>query len=261
MAKPKHATSVPTWPLPDPVKHPLLALKAVLCVYLPLGGPHWLRPPHGFRPLLHVFFFQAYFLSEGYASTDLCVILLGFLLMMNQRAAVSKPIAGGWAHPNRFSKADLEQRPADREVLRRLSTFALFERLHDELRLLLRLLRAAMLAYRLNQEGTQWEACHRAAVVVLLRLAQISAVLRGRGSRSLAQECLRAQARVVWAELFGGKVPVPGAVYKRMQAVQEVKPWGWWKLKRHLAEERAAGHPLPPPVEDFEATWQERLCR
>lgn len=256
--KAKFPTFVPHWSLPDPVKHPLLGLKAILSVYLPLGGPFWLRPPRDFRPLAHLVLFQHYFLSEGYASTDLCFLILGFLVMMVKRAAVGKPIAGGWANPNRFSKADLEQRPADRDALSRQTSYQLFDLLRHELRLLLRLLRAASLAYQRNQEGEEWEACHRAATMVLLRIAQISACLRKRGSRFFAQDCLRWQAKVVWAELFGEHLPVPGATHKHMMPVQ-FKRWGALRLLHHLEEERAAGHPIPPPFVTFEETWQERL--
>jgi hypothetical protein len=254
------ATTVPAQnahvTIPDPKKHPLQALKVVLRLYLVLGGPAHLRLPVGFLPLKYVWFAIEYFTSEGYVSTLLCYLLPGFLGMMDRQQARKKASAGGWEHPNRCTKADLEQEPAKRDALERLTTDALFHRFGEELRLLIRLLRAAQLAYR--RQDDLWETCHQAASIVLLRVAQISAELRKRGSRFLAEECLRAQARAVWDELFAGAPPPAGPLPKRL-CPMTMKPWGPYAITLHLLEEQQKNHPIPAPFVERFPRWAAQL--
>jgi hypothetical protein len=244
--------------LPDPKKQPLLALKTILHIYLPLGGPAWLSAPAGFSPLANVVLYIIYFIAESYVSTMLCFLLLGFLLMIDRQISRKKRAYGGRLFANPFTEADLEQRPADRDALERMTTDALYQRFGDELRLLIRLLRAAQLAFRLAPDGKDWLPRHRAAVVVLLRIAQISAVLRHRGSRFLAEECLRWQARRVWWELFGGAQPPESPLTRRLQPMT-MKPWGPFSITIHLLREQAAGHPIPAPFVERFPRWAEQL--
>jgi hypothetical protein len=241
---------------PDPKKHPLKALKYILRIYLLLGGPAHLRLPARFVPLKHVWFAVEYFLSEGYVSTHLCILIPGYLLMSDRQHARKKACGGGWAHPNRFTKADVAQEPAKREALERMTTDALYHRFGDELRLLIRLLRTAVLAYR--RSDAVWEECHRAASIVLLRIAQISAVLRHRGSRFLAEECLRAQARQVWDELFAGAPPPAGPLPRRL-CPMTMKPWGPYRITLHLLKEQEEGHPITAPFVEHFPRWAAQL--
>ncbi len=253
-------TETPVQPVqvsvPDPLKYPLKALKVILRLYLLLGGPAHLRPPARFVPLKYVWFAVEYFLSEGYVSTLLCYLIPGFLGMADRQQARKKACGGGWAHPNHFSKADLEQEPAKRDALERMSTDALYHRFGDELRLLVRLLRAAQLAYRRHDD--QWETCHKAASIVLLRIAQISAVLRKRGSRFLAEECLRWQARKVWDELFHGAPPPAGPLPRRL-CPMEMKDWGPFQITLHLLEEQQKNRPIPEPFMTHFPIWAAQL--
>jgi hypothetical protein len=258
MATTTQATPLMERPIPDPRKHPLRALKTILRFYLPLGGHARLGLPAGFAPLANVALSIEYFLSEGYVSTLLCCLIPAFLLMMDKQVKRKKAAQGGRVHPNRFTSADLEQHPAKREELRRLGTDTLFHLLGEELRVLVRVLRAAQMAYRCMDDA--WLTRHRAAAIVLLRVAQVSAELRHRGSRFLAEECLRYQARRLWEELFAGR-PAPGPVYKWLKPLpeEEIKRWGVWRMVEHLAEEQAAGRPIPAPCEERLPVWVERL--
>ncbi len=254
-----HATPAQERPMPNPRKHPLLALQYILYRYLALGGPAWLRGPENFRPLLHLFFYQHYFIQEGYVSTLLCVLIPLFLEMMDRQHACKKAVYGGWQHPNRFTPADLNQEPADREALKRLGTDALFRLLKEELRLLFRLLRAAQEAYR--KEFTYengWQPIHKAAMIVLLRVAQISAALRGKGSRFLAEECVRYQARVVWNEQFSRARP-PKAHRHWLEPIKDMPPNGKKSITIHLWKEQAAGRPIPAPFVQRFPKWAKEL--
>jgi hypothetical protein len=246
--------------MPNPRKYPLLALRYVLLGYFPLGGPASLGVPLGFVPLDHLARYASYFLSEGYVSTLMCFLIPLVLIMMDRQLARKKRAYGGRVFANSFSIADLRQEPADRLALRRLGTDALFQRLYGELRLLFRLLRAAQLAYRqpdLTQVG--WKPIHRAAMVVLLRVAQISAALRHKAtSHALAEECVRWQARRVWRELFGGAT-APADERAWVEPLQTFKPHERRRIAHHLLHEQAAGRPLPAPFIERFPVWAKEL--
>jgi hypothetical protein len=244
--------------MPNPVKHPLLALKYVLFGYLPLGGPAWLSVPLDFVPLEHLARYSDYFITEGYVSTLMCFLIPLFLLMIDQQLRRKKRAYGGKWFANYYTPADLEQQPADREALRRLGSDTLFQMLKEELRVLFRLLRAAQVAYRLGPDGAEWQPIHKAAMVVLLRLAQISAALRRKGSHYLAEECFRWQARVVWNELFA-HAPAPEAEREWLEPLKGLEPQDRKRVTLHLWREQAAGRPIPTPfVERFPA-WAEEF--
>ncbi|HEY7125418.1 MAG TPA: hypothetical protein VH540_15800 [Ktedonobacterales bacterium] len=243
--------------VPDPHKYPLRALKTILRTYLRLGGPAWLRLPSDFHPLAHVSFYLCFFITESYVSTLLCFLIPIFLLMTDRQLKRKKRAYGGKLYSNYMTEADLHQQPTDRDALQRLGTDTLFHVLGDELRLLVRLLRAAQQIFRRDPLGEEWHAAHHAAMVVLLRLAQISAVLRHRGSRFLPEECLRWQARKVWDELFAG-AGAPKPVAKWLEPMQ-MKPWGPYRITIHLLHEQAAGRPIPAPFVERFPRWAEQL--
>jgi hypothetical protein len=245
-------------PLPNPHKYPLRALQSILHRYLLFGGPAWLRLPSDFHPLANVAFHIYYFLVESYCSTLLCFLVPMYLLMTDQQIKRKQRVYGGrvFGHLYHFTEADLEQRPADRDVLKRLGTDTLFDLIGDELRLLVRLLRAAQQIFRRAPLSEEWKPAHQAAMVVLLRLAQISAELRHRGSRFLAEECLRWQARKVWNELFA-RIPPPKPARKWLAPMAEIKLWGRHRITVHLLREQAAGRPIPAPFVERFAGWAE----
>jgi hypothetical protein len=118
----------------------------------------------------------------------------------------------------------------------------------EELRLLIRLLLAAQRACWGAPTGTDWQECHQAAAVVLVRVMQICARLRERGSRFLAEECLREQARALWEELFGPGTLIlaPTWVEERLKPLEALKPWGQWRVLEHLQGEQHGGLALSP---------------
>ncbi len=254
------STTPPRSSMPNPRKHPLLALKYVLFGYLPLGGPASLGVPLDFVPLAHLARYASYFLSEGYVSTLMCFLIPLFLLMIDRQLARKQRAYGGRLFANYFTVADLKQEPADRLALRLLGSDALFQMLYKELRLLFRLLRAAQVAYRQGvTTEVGWQPIHRAAMIVLLRVAQISAALRHKAtSHALAEECVRWQARVVWNELFG-HAPAPEGEREWLEPLTTLKRHEQRRIAHHLLHEQAAGRPIPAPfVERFPA-WAEEL--
>jgi hypothetical protein len=237
----------------------LLALKYVLFGYLPLGGPAGLGVPLDFVPLAHLARYAEYFISEGYVSTLMCFLIPMFLLMVDRQLARKKRVYGGKLFANYFTVADLKQEPADREALRRTGTDALFQLLKEELRLLFRLLRAAQVAYR-ERDITEvgWLPIHRAAMIVLLRIAQISAALRHKASTpALPEACVRHQARIVWRELFGG-ANAPEDERKWLEPLT-FKRRERRCIAHHLRWEQEAGRPIPAPFVEHFPLWEKEL--
>jgi hypothetical protein len=254
-----HATPVADPSRPNPLKHPLLALKYVLFGYLPLGGPAWLSVPLDFVPLAHLVRYANYFVQEGYVSTLMCFLIPMFLLMIDRQLARKKRAYGGKLFANYFTVADLKQEPANREALRLQGSDALFHLLKEELRLLFRLLRAAQVAYRLGiTTEVGWQPIHRAAMIVLLRIAQISAALRRKASTSvLPEECVRYQARLVWNEFFGGASAPEGE--REWLEPLEIKPHEQRRIAYHLRHEQVAGRPIPAPFVGRFELWAAEL--
>jgi hypothetical protein len=117
--------------------------------------------------------------------------------------------------------------------------------------------RAAQLMFRRDPLGEAWQPAHHAAMTVLLRLAQISAEMRQRGSRFFPEECLRWQARKVGDELFAG-ASAPDPVAKWLKPMQ-MKPWGPYRITMHLLCEQEAGRPIPTPFVERFPHWAEQL--
>jgi hypothetical protein len=245
--------------MPNPLKHPLLALRYVFFGYLPLGGPPALGIPLDFVPLAHLARYAIYFRSEGYVATLMCFLIPMFLVMMDRQLARKKRAYGGKEFANYFTLADLKQEPANRKALRRLGSDSLFRMLYGELRLLFRLLRAAQLAYRQGATGEMgWQALHRAAMVVLLRIAQISAALRHKATtHALPEECVRWQARRVWNEFFHD-APAPAEEREWLEPIKDMDRDAQQRITMHLLRERKKGRPIVAPfVERFRAWVKE----
>lgn len=245
--------------MPTSRLQPLLALKYVLLGYLPLGGPPSLGVPLDFAPLEHLARYASYFLSEGYVSTLMCHLIPLFLLTTDRQLQRKQRAYGGKLFANPFSIADLKQQPANRLALRLMGSDALFQMLYDELRLLFRLLRAAQMAYRQPSEtGVGWQPIHRAAMIVLLRVAQISAALRRKANtHALPEACVRWQAQRVWNELFGG-ASAPESERKWLKPLP-FKKRERTRIAHHLLHEQAAGRPIPAPFVDLFPKWVEEL--
>ncbi len=242
-------------PAAKPEDHPLLALRLFLRYYITLGSPVWLLPLRWGLALLRYYF--GHFLAESYVSTVLCYVLPGILLVTHDRQRQRKRACGGrrskgsteehW-RINRFAARDLKQEPADVGKLNLLSSHDLCLLLKEELRLLVRLLLAAQRAFWIAPESQEWQARHLAAAIVLVRITQICARLRERGSRFLAEECLREQMRALWEELFGPRTLdlAPTWIAERLQPLENVRPWGKWRALEHLQSEQHGGLTLSP---------------
>jgi hypothetical protein len=190
------------------------------------------------------------------------------LLKMVEQSARHKRACGGWYYANRFKAADLQQEPANDKALRRMGSDALCHLLKRELRLFLRLLRAAQLACWRALEGTEgreppaidWRDIHDAACVVLLRLAQISAALTAKGQHLLAETCLRWEARAVWCELFG-QAPQTEEEQEWLGPPQNTRPCDEERVMYHLLRERKLGRPVAPPVQALYRAWYRQPGR
>jgi hypothetical protein len=230
----------------------LLALKSFLLGFLlwdaPAGTPRpwtsWVFP----RALSYLF------VSEGYVATVLCNVLPGILAKIVVQRLRGKAACGGWKHPNRFTKADIVQTPADLAVLMQMSSAALCELLFVELRALIRLIRETQREYWKQEprwwlrEAWQqaWRARHGALLEVLRRIVHICARLRERANVKFAEQCLRWQLRLVWEDLFGTNVPQTSAVCHWMQPIKltpKQERYILWRLRM----EQAQGH-SPPDI-------------
>ncbi|HEY7126860.1 MAG TPA: hypothetical protein VH540_23180 [Ktedonobacterales bacterium] len=247
------------------VKNGLLALLTFLRGYLFLGAPAGTEPLPTRFPLL-AGIWSGPFLSEGYVSTLLCRVLPGIFAKCIEQLRRHKAACGGWKHPNLFSQQDVQQEAADLDELRRASSAVLCARLFEDLRLLIRLIRATQRHYWKPVKEwperaawlREWYARHRAVVLVLLRIVQICARLRRRGTPWFAAECLRWQLRLVWADLFGPNVPQTSAVCKWIlpQALpDEIEQI----ITIRLLWERERGLALPSFFEEMVAAWEGHI--
>jgi hypothetical protein len=227
--------------------------------YLVLGAPAWLGVPLDLIPLPKLASYRLYFISEGYVSTRMCYLIPLFLQMMDRQVARKKRAFGGKEFANAFTPADLKQEPAKLKALRRLGSDSLFQLLYHDLRVLLRLLRAAQIAYRQGVTGeVGWQAIHAAAAVVLLRIAQISAALRRKATtHALPEECLVAQARRVWSELFHD-APAPADEREWLEPL-ELDRDAQARITQHLLRERKIGRPIAAPFVERFPQWVQEL--
>jgi hypothetical protein len=163
-----------------------------------------------------------------------------------------KAACGGWKHPNRFTKADLVQAPADLVLLAGMSSAELCDLLFLELRLLIRLTRESQRfswkpekRWWLRETWEEnWKARHGALVSVLERIVHLSARLRKRVNANYAEQCVRWQLRRVWADLLGPNVPLNSSVSTWLLPLKleaKVERHIAWRLKR----EQAQGHSIP----------------
>jgi hypothetical protein len=242
----------PRVPFPHPANGRLQALKDFLRYYLLLDAPAGTPAPLAFEPLVDMDL--GILAQEGYVATVLSHALPAFLKMAERQRRRRKQSAGGWKRPNRYHSDDLEQPPANLGALRQQTSHALCLLLGDEMRRLLRLLRAAQLTYRRGAkcgwQGREWKrawhAQQRAAAEVLRRIAHISARLRERAGRWFAEQCVRWNLRRLWTELFGRNVPPTSEVWLWIFQIK-LPPKVRVHIIRHLEVERINGRPIPPP--------------
>ncbi len=238
---------MPTLTLP-PMLHrtPLFArlwsgydwLRDYLLCYAPDDAP---ALPTPFYPLAGLF--AQPFLSESDVVTVLCEALLGFLAMISQQRARRKAACGGWARPNRFTPADLLQSDADIPALAAMTSQQLCDLLFDELRLLLRVTRAAQRAFWKQKQD--WWQYHRATALVFKRVLHICAALRKRANRYYAEQCLREALRLLWEDQFGPHVPAPGEIHRWLRQRANVPDKARARMLRCLLREREQGQKPP----------------
>ncbi len=259
-------------PFPHPANGRLQAIKDFLRVYLLLDAPAGTPAPLAFEPLLKM---DLRILGqEGYVATVFSHALPAFLKMTERQRRRRKQAAGGWRAPNHYHPRDLKQPPYDHAALLWQSSHALCLLLGDELRLLLRVLRAAQLTYRRGAKHhwqdrdwqRDWHTKQHAATETLLRIAHISARLRERAGRWFAEQCVRWNLRRLWKEFFGANVPPGSEVWQWIFPIK-LPPKVRLRILRRLVIERINGHPIPPPFERLMTpvmTWrrsQANACR
>ena len=248
----------------SPLKHPtirfLVALVPFIRRYLFIGAPF--RPfalDDQFRPL-HGIADADVLERESYVATILCAVLPYFLKMASLMRRRHRPAAGGWAHPNLFSPHDLPQAPftrADLLTLKRTSSAALCRLLQAELRLLLRLLRAAQRDYWYRYQTDEWQRCHQAAMQVLVRIIHICARLRKRGTASFAEQCLRQELFTLWRDQFGPAASLPDAAYVWMEPTGSAPAIERRILIRLLWERAQWQADIPPAYTWLVARWEQ----
>jgi hypothetical protein len=251
-----------TTPPPSTRPKGLLALKVFLLNFLLWGAP--VGTPKPYRSWVFPRALSFLFVSEGYVATVLCNVLPGILAKIVVQRLRGKAACGGWKHPNRFTKADLVQTPADLAVLMQMSSAALCELLFVELRALIRLIRETQREYWKQEQRwwlreawqKAWRARHGALLEVLRRIVHICARLRERANGKYAEQCLRWQVRLVWEDLFGPNVPQTSAVWRWMEPVKltaRQERYIVWRLRW----EQAQGHPIPEIFADLLETAGE----
>ncbi|HEY7127401.1 MAG TPA: hypothetical protein VH540_25945 [Ktedonobacterales bacterium] len=213
-------------------------LRAYLLFYAPDDAP---ALPGWFQPMAGLF--SQPFLTEGYVVTVLCEALLGFLAMITSQRARRKRACGGYAHPNRFTPADLRQSDADLPALAAMTSQQLCDLLLVELRLLLRVMRAAQRAFWKQKKG--WWHFHRAAALVFKRVLHVCAELRKRANRFYAEQCVREALRLLWEDQFGPNLPAPSEVHQWLRQRADVPEQAEPGMLRCLLQEQAQGHPTP----------------
>jgi hypothetical protein len=167
----------------------------------------------------------------------------GCLLMANARADQHRPILGGWAQPNRCTKADLAQYLYDAAEVEAAPSLLLYRPLARDIRQVYRLGRAALKDYQ-GKRRDAWKLKHLAFAEALQRVHQVGVRLCLIAGRWFAEVCLRRVFREVWREQFGPKVAYPEALKPFLEKVQ-VTLLMRNVVVQHLRPERAAGY-LPP---------------
>ncbi len=202
------------------------------------------------------------------ADTILARTFPAFLLTMQQRCHQHRPCAGGWARPNHFRVADL-RRPArvvEWGALEHVPLAEVCAQMGEELRLALRLARAAQLAYwRKDSPAEQqrqaargcrprWEECRHALIGAMETVLRLYWHLSRRGGWWFAVSCLRWQLRVVWAELFGPTASLE-AIEEWASPLLISESLECQSVARLLEERRRTGA-LPAPWEAVAQRWE-----
>ena len=213
-------------------------LRAYLLFYAPDDAP---ALPNWFQPLAGLC--AQCFLTEGYVATVLFEALLGFLAMITSQQERRQRACGGLTHPNRFTPRDLRQEDADLPALAAMTSQQLCDLLLEELRLLLRVMRAAQRAFCKQRKG--WWQYHVATAVVLKRVLHVCAALRKRANRYYAEQCLREALRLLWVDQFGRAVAPPEEMQQWLCQRADVPAKEEAYIVRCLLREQAEGHPIP----------------
>jgi hypothetical protein len=224
-------------------------LRAYLLCYAPDDVP---ALPNWFQPLAGLF--AQPFLTESQVATVLFEALLGFLAMITVQHARHHRACGGQAHPNRFTPKDLRQRDADLPALAAMTSVELCALLLEELRLLLRVMRAAQRAFWKQKKG--WWGYHVAAALVLKRVLHVCAALRKRANRFYAEQCLREALRLLWVEQFGPRVSPPEEVQQWLCQRADVPAKEETIILRCLLREREQGQEPPAHLAWLVAAWE-----
>jgi hypothetical protein len=202
------------------------------------------------------------------ADTILARTFTGLVLTMQARSQQHRPSAGGWARPNHFRVADLHRPPRVVEwcVLEPVPLAEVCAQMGEELRLALRLARAAQLAYwrkdspheqrRQAARGSvpRWEECRHALIGAMDTALRLYWHLSRRGGWWFAASCLRWQLRVIWAEVFGPRVSLE-AVQEWVSPLLITESQECQSVARLLSERHATGA-LPPPWEAVAERWE-----
>ena len=131
----------------------------------------------------------------------------------------------------------------------------LCELLHEELLLLLRLLRAAQRAYWREPTGDEWQDGQRAAMLVLVRIVQIGKRLRQHANRWYAEQCLRNELAWLWVDQFGADAEVPEEAEVWLSRL-DIPPHYERQILKRLGAEAKWGYELPRPFRRLYARWQ-----
>jgi hypothetical protein len=236
-----------------------------LTTFLTLGAPDPALP----LPTTQPNFSHSLLGIPDLADTILAWTFTGCVLTMQERSARHRPCAGGWAHPNHFRVADLRRSApvVSFGALEQRSLAEVCEQMGEQLRLGLRLARAAQLAYwrkdtpheqqrqAVRGGNLRWQECRHALVGAMEAVLRLYWHLSQRGGWWFAASCLRWQVRVIWAELFGPQVPPPAAVQVWTSPLLISEAQECQGVERLLAERRATGA-LPAPWEAVAERWE-----
>jgi hypothetical protein len=178
----------------------------------------------------------------------LCQVLMLILDTAEER---QRKYQRSWGDPQhrRFRLRDLVQEAISAERLPR-SAYVLAERLYEELRLAVHLLRGARWYARRQQ--ALWQSYHQAAAIVLSRVLVIWLRLRKETSPWVAYACLRTALRQVWRLLFGERTALPDVLEE-----QSVSVWTEAETLEVFAHMAKRGHTRAPrALAGIVAEWQ-----
>jgi hypothetical protein len=186
--------------------------------------------------------------------TLLAHLMEGFLLMADARSHQHKSVLGGWRHPNRYTKDDLEQFLYKESTLVQAKSIELYSTLEEDVRQAYRLARSAQVDYQ-QERREAWRGKHKALAKCLLRVHQQGIQLCEIGGRWFAEVCLRRLFRELWEDQFGPKVAYPEALQPYIEEVKLTLDQRGAVL-RALLPEREAGWEVPEPFGEMVTAYE-----